>query len=61
MIFSVLNPMSNVTHVERKDGPTNFKERKTVKKVRKTKVKMTMEKGGVNLIPHLHHTLRNGG
>ena len=61
MIFSVLNPMSNVTHVEHKDGPTNFKERKTVKKVQKTKVKMTMEKDGANLTLHLHHTLRNGG
>ena len=42
MMFSVLDPIWNVTHVERKDGLTNFKERKIVKKVQKPKVKMTM-------------------
>ena len=53
--------MWNVTLVERKDGLTNFKERKTVKKGQKSKVKIAREKDGVNHIPRRHHMLRNGG
>ena len=59
--FSALNQMWSATLVERKDGLTNFKERRMVKKDQNPRVKMTGEKDGVNPILHRHHMLKNGG